>query len=81
MAGIGDYLKKAVDSVIENPMGALNTVNVAAGVLKNAATHPEAALSGFLLSFAHAMGYELSVLEANTLSTMVVRTIKKGRKV
>lgn len=82
MAGsMTDFLKNALDNAIKNPMGALNTVNMATGVLKNAATHPEAALSGFLLSLAGIMGHELSVIEANTLARMAVRTIMKGKRV
>lgn len=81
MAGFADMLKSAVDSALKNPLGALNTVNLAADVLKNAATHPDAALSAFLLSFAKAIGHELSPLEATTLARMVVRVIKRGKRV
>lgn len=75
-----DTLKGMLDGAIKNPLGALNNVNMVASVLKNATEKPEAALTGFLLSFAHAMGHELSTVEATTLSRMVVRTIKKSRR-
>lgn len=82
MAGsMTDFLKSAFDNAIKNPVNALNTLNVATGILKNAADRPEAALSGFLLSLAGVMGHELSVVEANTLARMVVRTIARGKKV
>lgn len=81
MAGLADTLKGMLDGAIKNPIGALNSISMSANILKNAAVNPEAALSGFLLSLAGVMGHELSILEANTLARMAVRTIMKGKRV